>query len=227
MAVNSVNNSVNNVFKNQPVSLQTTSYTAAPNDVIIGYTALSAAVTVTLPTAAAANKGKFYVIKDEAGAAATNNITIQPSSGNIDGVSSIAISSNFGSVQVYTDGNAWFTQSENLTSNFSWVSVSAATVTAAFNTGYYTSFAGTTVVTLPTITAAMVGKVIEIVGTGAVSGGSSLTLPASQSIVFGDVVTTATTAALASTNAADTVRLLSISTTQFVVLDSLGNLAVT
>ena len=51
--------------------------------------------------------GDAYVIKDAKGDAQVNNITISPSSGTIDGVGTIVISSNYGSVRVVFNGNEW------------------------------------------------------------------------------------------------------------------------
>ena len=107
------NNSQNNININTPVTLSgAADVTATLADYIIGVDNTAAARTVTLPTpsttGAAANTGKVYIIKDQSGAAATNNITITPATGTIDGVASIVIDSNFGETQVYSDGAAWF-----------------------------------------------------------------------------------------------------------------------
>ena len=81
----SINNSVNNIFKNQPVTSTAISYTALPTDVIIDVTDTTAIRTVTLPAASPSNLGKWYVIKDTSGGASIKNIQIIPSSGTIDG----------------------------------------------------------------------------------------------------------------------------------------------
>src|SRR5260221_7875838 len=99
-----VNNSVNNIFKTQPVtSVTAATYTVLATDVIIDVN-FAGAVAVTLPTGSANNKGKFYVIKDLSGAASANNITVSAASGNVENGASTVISSNFGSAQVYSDG---------------------------------------------------------------------------------------------------------------------------
>lgn len=88
---------------------KTASYTVLSSDRLIAYTALSAAVTVTLP-AASSMTGKRITVKDEAGAAATNNITVNvASSGTIDGAASKVINTNFGLLNVYSNGTQWFT----------------------------------------------------------------------------------------------------------------------
>ncbi len=51
--------------------------------------------------------GTTYRIKDNVGSAVTNNITITPAAGNIDGSGSFVISSNWGSVDVTYNGVQW------------------------------------------------------------------------------------------------------------------------
>ena len=106
----SVNNSVNNIFKNTPVTSTAVSYTALPTDVIINVTNTTSVLTITLPTASSVNQGKWYLIKDTSGGAGTNNIQIIPSSGTINGGSNLTISVNYGFLQVYNDGANWFSQ---------------------------------------------------------------------------------------------------------------------
>ena len=65
-------------------------------------------VTITLPTAEV-RPGRSYTIKDESGAAATNNITVATEgSENIDGSATDVISTNFGAKSYYSDGANWF-----------------------------------------------------------------------------------------------------------------------
>lgn len=87
-----------------------TNYTAVAGDYMIAYTSLTAARTVTLPTASTSNTNQTYIIKDQTGNAATNNIVIQGTGGQtIDGAASRTINTAWGSVQVYNNGSAWFT----------------------------------------------------------------------------------------------------------------------
>lgn len=89
-----------------PVTLN---YTALSSDRRICYTALAAARTVTLP-AASSMTGKVITVKDEAGAAATNNITVSvASAGTIDGASTSVINTNYGFKTYYSNGTQWFT----------------------------------------------------------------------------------------------------------------------
>jgi hypothetical protein len=63
------------------------------------------ATTVNLP--ASPGVGWTYLIKDCKGDAATNNITITPASGTIDGAATYVINTNRGSVSVTYDGTQW------------------------------------------------------------------------------------------------------------------------
>lgn len=82
------------------------SYTVNANsDYIVGVTDNSSARTISLP--ASANTGSLFIIKDEAGTAASaNNITVDVSGGvkTIDGQTSQVITQNYGSITVYFDG---------------------------------------------------------------------------------------------------------------------------
>lgn len=64
-----------------------------------------AATAVNLPATPAT--GLTYLIKDCKGDAATNNITVTPNAGNIDGSGTYVISNNYGSVAVTYNGTAW------------------------------------------------------------------------------------------------------------------------
>lgn len=82
----------------------TSSYTATSSDYVLGVTA-SAALTITLP--ASPTTGKLYVIKDEGGNCATNNITVT-STANIDGASTFVMNNSYGSLTVYFSGTTYF-----------------------------------------------------------------------------------------------------------------------
>jgi hypothetical protein len=64
-----------------------------------------AATTVNLPASPAT--GLTYVIKDCKGDAATNNITVTPAAGNIDGASTFVMATNHQSANVLYDGTQW------------------------------------------------------------------------------------------------------------------------
>lgn len=67
-------------------------------------------ITMPEPSAAFINSAfPFYIIKDGAGNAGANNITISPSaSETFDGASSLTINTNYGYYILYTDGSNWF-----------------------------------------------------------------------------------------------------------------------
>lgn len=85
-------------------------YTVVFNDYLIAYTALTAARTVNLPAASTLKDGNSFEVKDEAGTAGANNITIDPNgSETIDGAATAVVNSNYGCIKFYTDGTNWFT----------------------------------------------------------------------------------------------------------------------
>lgn len=79
-------------------------YTTLSTDYVILVDS-SAARTIT--PMASPTTGQVYVIKDNAGSAATNAITITPSGKNIDGLASRTINSNYGSVTIVYNGTQW------------------------------------------------------------------------------------------------------------------------
>jgi len=84
------------------------SYTLLITDYLVAVTSTAAARTITLPTAASAS-GLVFVIVDESGGAATNNITIDGNaSETINGATTMVISTNYGTVTIYSNGSAWF-----------------------------------------------------------------------------------------------------------------------
>lgn len=94
-------------------NISTTTYTIVALDFgggnnILGLTN-SGARTITLPLASAVT-GKIIWLVDEAGTAATNNVTINATGGNtILGASSLVLSENYASVGLYSDGSSkWF-----------------------------------------------------------------------------------------------------------------------
>jgi hypothetical protein len=85
-------------------------YDLASNDYILDvtYTATGAVTSLTIPTAQTV-AGRIIVIKDSAGNAGTNNITVDTEGGqNIDGSATAIISGDYDSITLYCDGNNWF-----------------------------------------------------------------------------------------------------------------------
>jgi len=84
-----------------------TNYTATIRDHHIAYTSLSTGRTVTIPAASTFKSGKTFIISDETGSAAANNIVIDPV-GLINGAGTYSITTNYGSVCIQTNGTNWF-----------------------------------------------------------------------------------------------------------------------
>ena len=92
-----------------PLTTTAASYTTTINDVMIGVTSTAAARTIST-TAADQIAGRILVIKDQSGAAGTNNITFDPAgSVTVDGASTKVINTNYGALRLYCDGTNWFT----------------------------------------------------------------------------------------------------------------------
>jgi hypothetical protein len=79
-------------------------YTTLPNDYVIIVDTTSAR---TINLNASPTTGQTYRIKDNTGTANTNNITITPAAGNIDGSATKVINTTFGSVDVVYNGTQW------------------------------------------------------------------------------------------------------------------------
>lgn len=115
-----ISGSSNLIFSNNVLKLggglklnrkTTTSHmTAAIADYYIGTDSTNGPISVRLPNAATLENGQTYVVKDEAGTAGGNNITILASgSQTIDGQNSVVLESPFASLQLYCNGaNKYF-----------------------------------------------------------------------------------------------------------------------
>lgn len=84
-------------------------YTSAITDYLIGVTSLSYAPSIGLPRPSLVGAGKTYIVKDEAGGAATTTITVRSAGEEtIDGASTATITTNYQAKSFYTDGANWF-----------------------------------------------------------------------------------------------------------------------
>ena len=84
-------------------------YAVKVSDRILSCKTLTGDITIQLPSANFAGDGKLYIIKDEDGNAATNNIAILPAAGEtIDGESELVISNDDGSASIYSNGENFF-----------------------------------------------------------------------------------------------------------------------
>lgn len=85
------------------------SISIAVTDYLIGVTNTASPRTLTLPSAITAGVGRTFKIKDESGGAGTNNITVATVGGQtIDGAATFVINTNFGAVEIYSNGANWF-----------------------------------------------------------------------------------------------------------------------
>lgn len=81
------------------------SYATLLSDYLIGVTSTAAPRTITLESDAALIAGFVYIIKDESGACATNNITIATEGAElIDGAATYVMNTNYEAVCIYADG---------------------------------------------------------------------------------------------------------------------------
>jgi len=86
----------------------TTTVTSSVSSKILAVSA-SSALDIRLPAASGFTAGQYFVIKDEAGNANTNNITIRTSGADeIDGQTSILLESPYAAINVYCDGSSKF-----------------------------------------------------------------------------------------------------------------------
>jgi hypothetical protein len=85
-------------------------YAVLATDYLIAVLDTAAPRTISLPAAASVEEGTIFIVKDESGGAATNNITVDGNlTEQIDGAGSKTITTNYGAVKLYTDGAGWFT----------------------------------------------------------------------------------------------------------------------
>ena len=86
-----------------------TTITASITDYYIGTDTTNGVLSIRLPDAGNLLSGQTYVVKDEAGTANNNNVTIAASgSQTIDGQNSVILESPFASIQLYCNGTNKF-----------------------------------------------------------------------------------------------------------------------
>jgi len=84
----------------------TANTSATIDDHVIGVDTSSISIRVQLPSAASVRRGFLLTIKDIAGGASVNNITIvRGNSDTIDGATTITQNSNYGTVRLFSNGN--------------------------------------------------------------------------------------------------------------------------
>lgn len=83
-------------------------YSMVEGDAVIEYTTLTAGRIVTLIAAATAGAGYVLIVKDGAGTANTNNITVDGNGAEtIDGAANAVINTAYGVLRLYCTGTAW------------------------------------------------------------------------------------------------------------------------
>ena len=86
----------------------TSNTTMSTSSRILGVSA-SSGLQITLPAASGFTAGQHFIVKDEAGNADTNNITIVTSGADtIDGRNSVMLESPYAAVNIYSDGSSKF-----------------------------------------------------------------------------------------------------------------------
>ena len=87
-----------------------TNYNVERDDSIVGVSDTSVPRVITLANTSTTGPGKTITIKDESGNASVNNITVNGFNGSqtIDGSLSVTISTNYGSVTLYSDNVSWY-----------------------------------------------------------------------------------------------------------------------
>ena len=85
-------------------------YTIQTTDYLVAALSDEAVITLTLPSASACSNGQTFVIKDEGGAADTQNVSIAAvGNDTIDGQNTIVLESPYASIQLYCNGiNKYF-----------------------------------------------------------------------------------------------------------------------
>lgn len=84
-------------------------YSQTDDDVLIAVN-VAGAVTINLLAVAGVAVGKRLIIKDESGAAAANNITVDAAGAElIDGAATSVINTNYGVLRIYCNGAKWLT----------------------------------------------------------------------------------------------------------------------
>lgn len=93
---------------NETVNTATADISKAKQIVLVTYTATGAVTSLTL-NSSICKEGNWLIVKDAAGLAGTNNITIDTEgSEKIDGQDTLTINTDYDWVALYCDGSNWF-----------------------------------------------------------------------------------------------------------------------
>ena len=84
-------------------------YTVEKSDSYIGITDTSSARTITLPALASIEDGQVIIVKDQSGACAVNNITVEGYlAETIDGAANYVLNTNYAALMVMKMPTGWF-----------------------------------------------------------------------------------------------------------------------
>ena len=172
----------------------TTSYSVLNKDEIVGVR--TAGSTITLPEPVGYGEGRILTIKDESGGAESSNITINARAGStVDGASSVALSTNYGVLEIYVADGNWYSISEGSPSgggggadvDYAAKGVSYA---ATADDDVIGCTAGGITITLPDASTVDAGKRITVKDVAGLAGGSPITVDTDGGDIDGETSTT-------------------------------------
>lgn len=167
-------NAVN--FKTRTVTGAT--QTLDTTDTIV-YCNRSGAVAITLPDNVA---GRFLVVKDISGNASTNNVTITPASGTIDGASNTTINTDYGSFILFGDGTNWRAIASSGSSSGAVRTVNGTTSLASVDNIVLVNQSAACTITLPD---PVKGKIIEVKDYSGTATNNNITVSGGSALIDG------------------------------------------
>lgn len=102
--------------KNKTQVVTSGNYTVTFDEVVVVKKTTGAATTINIPAAASSERPPLTII-DGKGDANTNNITITPASGTINGAASLVLKDNYGAVTLMDNGSEWVVLSRGYSGN--------------------------------------------------------------------------------------------------------------
>lgn len=171
----------------------TASYQILNTDEIVAVE--TAGITVTLPVPANYGRGRTLLIKDESGNAGSSNITINTyGADTIDGAASVTLSDNYGLLELYTDGDNWYTISQGSSSGGGGSSTAYSSQSSNYSATSSDDVIGCSVggitITLPDASTVDAGKRITVKDEGGNAGDSAITIDTDGGNIDGESSTT-------------------------------------